>query len=97
VRYFLRGFAFLLPAYYCDAGIAFPSTQVQYRSADNDEFYFQKIFGDGEYIAAGQLLIPPNGHKPTKLTKDNTYVYFQLASDNKLKLTFLVSLGVFYY
>jgi len=55
-------------------GIAFPSSQVEYRAAENEEFYFQKIFGDGEFIAAGQLLIPPNGQKPTKGTKDNTYV-----------------------
>jgi centromere protein C len=32
------------------------------------------VFGDGEYIAAGQLLIPPKMNKPSKMTKDNTYV-----------------------
>ncbi|KAI0031481.1 Mif2/CENP-C like-domain-containing protein [Vararia minispora EC-137] len=56
--------------------IAFPSAHVEYRAAENDSFYFQKIFGDGEYIAAGQLLIRPGGEKPTKGTKDNTYVFY---------------------
>ncbi|KAI0320706.1 Mif2/CENP-C like-domain-containing protein [Amylostereum chailletii] len=56
--------------------LAFPSSRVQPRPAANNEFYFQKIFGDGEFIAAGQLRIPPNGHKPSKMTKDNTYVFF---------------------
>lgn len=44
------------------------------KPALNNDFYFQKVFGDGEYIAAGQLMIPPGGHKPSKTTKDNTYV-----------------------
>lgn len=44
------------------------------KPAVNNDFYFQKVFGDGEYIAAGQLVIPPGGHKPSKTTKDNTYV-----------------------
>ena len=44
------------------------------KPAANNEFAFQKIFGDGEFIAAGQLLIPVGGKKPSKGTKDNTYV-----------------------
>jgi len=47
---------------------------VNYRPAANNDFYFTKVFGDGEYIAAGQLQIPPKMHKPSKMTKDNTYV-----------------------
>jgi centromere protein C len=38
------------------------------KAAANNGWYFQKVFGDGEFIAAGQLLIPPKG------SKDNTYV-----------------------
>ena len=47
---------------------------VNHRPAANNDFYFTKVFGDGEYIAAGQLLIPPKMNKPSKMTKDNTYV-----------------------
>jgi centromere protein C len=57
-----------------DAGIAYTSKMVSLRAAANNDWYFQKIFGDGDFIAAGQLVIPPRGLKPSKGTKDNTYV-----------------------
>jgi centromere protein C len=44
------------------------------KPAANADFSFQKIFGDGNFMAAGQLVIPPGGSKPTKGTKDNTFV-----------------------
>ena len=44
------------------------------KPAANNEFMFQKIFGDGDFIAAGQLIIPEGGKKPSKGTKDNSYV-----------------------
>lgn len=44
------------------------------KAASNKDFYFQKIFGDADFIAAGELVIPPDGQKPTKSTKDNTFV-----------------------
>lgn len=44
------------------------------KPAANADFFFQKIFGDGNFMAAGQLVIPPNGSKPTKSTKDNSFV-----------------------
>jgi len=44
------------------------------KAAANDEWFFQKVFGDGDFIAAGQLIIPPKSQKPSKGTKDNTYV-----------------------
>jgi centromere protein C len=47
---------------------------VHTKPAENNDFEFQKVFGDGDFIAAGQLLIPPGGKKPSKNTKDNTYV-----------------------
>ena len=56
------------------AGLAFPGRLVNHRPAANNDFFFTKVFGDGEYIAAGQLKIPPHKHKPSKMTKDNTYV-----------------------
>ncbi len=60
-------------------------------AADNN-FLFQKIFGDGEFIAAGQLIIPVGGKKPNKGTKDNTYV----RTDLFLPLMFANFLQIFY-
>ncbi|KAI0277716.1 Mif2/CENP-C like-domain-containing protein [Russula aff. rugulosa BPL654] len=56
--------------------LAFPGRLVNHRPAANNDFFFTKVFGDGEYIAAGQLLIPPKMNKPSKMTKDNTYVFY---------------------
>ena len=41
--------------------------------AANNEWSYQKIFGDADFIAAGQLTIPVAGRKPSKSSKDNTY------------------------
>ncbi|THH20901.1 hypothetical protein EW146_g546 [Bondarzewia mesenterica] len=71
--------------------IAFPARLVDYKSAINNEFFFQKTFSDGQYMAAGQLMIPPKGHKPSKLTKDNTYVR---QSSPFLALIFLISVHI---
>ncbi|OBZ65784.1 Centromere protein 3 [Grifola frondosa] len=56
--------------------IAFTAKMVQPKPAANSGFYFQKIFGEGDFIAAGQLVIPSGGEKPTKGTKDNTFVFY---------------------
>lgn len=56
------------------AGVAFTAKMVQPKAAGQGAFYFQKIFGDGDFLAAGQLIIPPHSTKPTKGTKDNTFV-----------------------
>ena len=45
------------------------------KPAANNEFAFQKIFGDGEFIAAGQLLIPVGGKKPSKGTKEIIFTF----------------------
>ena len=55
------------------AGVAFTANMVQPKPAAQGAFYFQKIFGDGDFLAAGQLIIPPGSTKPTKGTKDNTF------------------------
>jgi centromere protein C len=44
------------------------------RPAGDGSFSYQKIFADNEFIAAGQLVVPPGSSKPGKSTKDNTYV-----------------------
>ena len=56
------------------SGIAFTAKMVEPQAAANNDWFFQKVFGDGDFIAAGQLIIPPKGRKPSKGTKDNTYV-----------------------
>jgi centromere protein C len=40
------------------------------------DWSYQKILWDADFIAAGQLVIPPKCRKPSKATKDNTYVRF---------------------
>ena len=62
---------------------------VNFKHAANSDFMFQKTFGDGDFIAAGQLLIPPHGEKPSKGTKDNTFVRLSTSAlyDN-LSLTY---------
>ncbi|KAH9852741.1 Mif2/CENP-C like-domain-containing protein [Lenzites betulinus] len=56
--------------------IAFTSKMVAPKAAAQGAFFFQKIFGDGDFLAAGQLNIPPGSTKPTKSTKDNTFVFY---------------------
>ncbi|CAL1705436.1 unnamed protein product [Somion occarium] len=46
------------------------------RPATGGGFEFEKIFGDETFIAAGQIKIAPKQSKPTKSTKDNTFVFF---------------------
>lgn len=46
------------------------------RSAANSNWFFQKIFGEGDFIAAGEMRIPPRGEKPSKSSKDNAYVFY---------------------
>jgi hypothetical protein len=47
---------------------------VRPRTAFNNSFAFEKVFGVDEFMAAGVLDIPVGGSKPTKPTKDNNYV-----------------------
>lgn len=57
-------------------GVAFTAKMLKLKPAANNDFLFQKIFGDGNFIAAGQLIVPPKKQKPTKGTKDNTFVRY---------------------
>jgi hypothetical protein len=47
---------------------------------DANGFKFQKVFGDASFVAAGMLEIPVGGEKPSKPTKDNTYVGLSLTA-----------------
>ena len=65
-----------------NTGVAFTAKMLAPKAAAQGAFFFQKIFGDGDFMAAGQLIIPPGGKKPSKGSKDNTYVrvfYLQMA------------------
>ncbi|KDQ61227.1 hypothetical protein JAAARDRAFT_32229 [Jaapia argillacea MUCL 33604] len=88
--------------------VAFTSRMVAPRAAANNDFFFQKIFGDGDFIAAGQLIIPPRKSKPSKGTKDNTYVFYVIEGAVNFKVhttsyvlakggMFLVPRGNMYY
>ncbi|KAF5373880.1 hypothetical protein D9758_000637 [Tetrapyrgos nigripes] len=54
--------------------------------AANNEWLFQKIFGDDQFIAAGQLVIPVEGKKPSKSTKDNTYIFYLIEGAINLRV-----------
>ncbi|KLO19245.1 hypothetical protein SCHPADRAFT_843935 [Schizopora paradoxa] len=66
--------------------VAFTSKMVTPKPAADNNFLFQKIFGDGEFIAAGQLIIPVGGKKPNKGTKDNTYIFYLIEGAVNLKI-----------
>ncbi|KAG6905770.1 hypothetical protein DXG01_000837 [Tephrocybe rancida] len=51
-----------------------------------DGWKFMKAFGDADFIAAGILEIPPGVKKPTKQTKDNTYIFFVIEGAVNLRL-----------
>jgi centromere protein C len=55
-------------------GIAFTEKMLTLKPAENDSFSYQKVFNDGEFLAAGVLDIPAGGSKPSRSTRDNTYV-----------------------
>lgn len=56
------------------SGLAWTTNRLSLVKAANSDWLFEKVFGDSDFVAAGQLLIPPECRKPTKATKDNTYV-----------------------
>ncbi|KAI0345117.1 hypothetical protein BDW22DRAFT_1353994 [Trametopsis cervina] len=88
--------------------VAFTAKMVNPKLAANAQFSFQKIFGDGNFMAAGQLIIPPGGTKPTKGTKDNTFIFYVIEGAVTFKVhrtsfvlatggMFLVPRGNMYY
>ena len=54
--------------------IAMPERLLKFNAVSDSDWKFERIFGDDQFIAAGELLIPPGARKPSKNTKDNTYV-----------------------
>ncbi|KAG1734287.1 Mif2/CENP-C like-domain-containing protein [Suillus lakei] len=56
--------------------IVYTGKKIDPKPAAGGGWFFQKVFGEGDFIAAGVLRIPPQGRKPSKGTKDNTYVFY---------------------
>ncbi|KAI9065444.1 hypothetical protein FKP32DRAFT_495726 [Trametes sanguinea] len=78
------------------AGVAFTAKMLAPKAAAQGAFYFQKIFGDGDFLAAGQLIIPPGSTKPTKGTKDNTFIFYVIQGAVKFavhKSNFVLATG----
>lgn len=66
--------AFSFSLRYASLGIAFTRAMMDPKPTKNHAYKFQRIFTDGDYLAAGVLVIPPNESKPLKPARDNTYV-----------------------
>ncbi|KAJ3566820.1 hypothetical protein NP233_g6766 [Leucocoprinus birnbaumii] len=56
--------------------LVWTAKRVSLVKAANSDWLFEKVFGDSDFVAAGQLVIPPDCRKPTKATKDNTYIFY---------------------
>ncbi|KAJ7480183.1 Mif2/CENP-C like-domain-containing protein [Mycena galericulata] len=56
--------------------VAFTARMFKPTPVGGGQWLFQKVFGDGDFMAAGQLVIPAQGRKPAKGTKDNTYIFY---------------------
>ncbi|KAF5323949.1 hypothetical protein D9611_008281 [Ephemerocybe angulata] len=66
--------------------IAWTARMVNPQPVANNSWSFDKIFGDADFIAAGQLVIPPKSRKPSKATKDNTYIFYVVEGAVNLKV-----------
>ncbi|KAF9053118.1 Mif2/CENP-C like-domain-containing protein [Panaeolus papilionaceus] len=66
--------------------IAWTAKMVEPKMAADHNWSFDKIFGDDDFIAAGQLIIPPQGRKPSKAAKDNTYVFYVIEGAVNFKI-----------
>lgn len=55
-------------------GICYPRALLDPKLVMNSEFKYQKVFGEGKFIASGVVYIPVGGSKPGKPSRDNAYV-----------------------
>jgi len=79
--------------------LAFTPKMARLRAPSGQDWFFQKVFGDGEFIAAGQLVIPPGKKKPSKGTKDNSYVFYIIDGTANVKIhntTFVLGTGAMF-
>ncbi|KAG7448335.1 uncharacterized protein BT62DRAFT_930421 [Guyanagaster necrorhizus] len=66
--------------------IACTARMVNVQQAGNSNWFFEKIFGDGNFMAAGQMLIPPRSRKDSKRSKDNTYIFYVMEGAINLRI-----------
>ncbi|KAF8077557.1 Mif2/CENP-C like-domain-containing protein [Lyophyllum atratum] len=66
--------------------IAHTANMLEPKKVATDDWLFQKVFGDADFIAAGILIIPKDKRKPTKQTKDNTYIFYVVEGAINLKV-----------
>jgi centromere protein C len=69
--------------------IVFTTRMSRETPAKKADYSYQKIFSDGENIAAGHIQLEPGAEKPNKSSKDNSYVCCILY----FRFTWLVHLG----
>ncbi|KAF9488492.1 hypothetical protein BDN71DRAFT_1403185 [Pleurotus eryngii] len=69
-----------------DRRIAYTPKMLNPQPAANADWRFEKVFGDGDFIASGELIIPPGCRKPSKPTKDNTYMFYIIAGAINLRI-----------
>lgn len=58
--------------------IAFTSRMSREVPAKKADYSYQKIFSEGDNVAAGHIQLEPGAEKPNKSSKDNSYVRFTL-------------------
>ncbi|WVW82041.1 hypothetical protein I302_104046 [Kwoniella bestiolae CBS 10118] len=56
--------------------IACPKSLLVPSNKTNQTFSYQKVFGEGDFMAAGVVVIPVGQSKTTKPSKDNAYVFY---------------------
>lgn len=54
--------------------IAFTTRMSRETPAKKADYSYQKIFSEGDHIAAGHIQLGPGAEKPNKSSKDNSYV-----------------------
>ncbi|OXG75366.1 centromere protein C [Cryptococcus neoformans A2-102-5] len=60
----------------CYRKIACPKALLDPKLVSGGNFKYQKVFGEGHFMAAGIVYIPVGQIKNTKPSKDNTYVFY---------------------
>ncbi|OCF36328.1 hypothetical protein I316_02203 [Kwoniella heveanensis BCC8398] len=56
--------------------IACIKAQLEPRAVSKGAYQYQKVFGEGQFMAAGVVYIPIGSSKATKPSKDNAYVFY---------------------
>ncbi|KDE08014.1 hypothetical protein MVLG_01716 [Microbotryum lychnidis-dioicae p1A1 Lamole] len=56
--------------------VAFTKKMINTKPAGQGQFRYQKIFSELDYLAGGIIDIPSGSEKPTKPSRDNTYIFY---------------------